>query len=68
MAFVYEIHCFFVCLFLGLMVLSLLGLFDIIIVIIDKVIIIVIDVVTNFISILIFILTSTVPLISLSYL
>lgn len=67
MAFVYEIHCFFVCLFLGLMVLSLLGLFDIIIVIIDKVIIIVIDV-TNFISILIFLLTATVPLISLSYL
>lgn len=50
------------------MVLSLLGLFDIIIVIIDEVIIIVIDVITNFISILIFILTSTVPLISLSYL
>lgn len=59
----------FVCLFLGLMVLSLLGLFDIIIiVIIDKVVIIVIDIVTNFISILIFILTATVPLISLSYL
>lgn len=50
------------------MVLSLLGLFDIIIVIIDKVIIIVIDVVTNFISILIFILTATIPLISLLYL